>query len=168
MPDMQLQAHGSLANILWLMGDLTGSLEHSEKGLRLFAPEQRLANGEHWRAACQLYACMSTAALGFPDKGLRRAFEFLAAAREGAQLLPLAIVLNAVATVLAWRGEGVEALKHAEALRTLASEHGFSNWHSFGQIVHGQALALLGRADEAVVEIKAALDAFEATGAVVA
>jgi class 3 adenylate cyclase/tetratricopeptide (TPR) repeat protein len=167
-PEMQLQAHGSLANILWLMGDLTGSLEHSEKGLRLFAPEQRLEYGdEHWRAACQLYACMSTAALGFPDKGLRRAFEFLAAAREGAKLLPLAIVLNAVATVLAWRGEGVEALKHAEALLALASEHGFSNWHSFGQIVHGQALALLGRADEAVVEIKAALDAFEATGAVV-
>src|SRR5262249_19789439 len=32
-PEMQLQAHGALANALWLLGDLAGSLEHAEKGL---------------------------------------------------------------------------------------------------------------------------------------
>jgi class 3 adenylate cyclase len=166
-PDMQLEAHGSLANILWMVGDLTGSLEHSEKGFKLFAREHPSYGKEHWRAACQLYACMCTMALGFPDKALRRAFEFLASAREGSQLLPLAFALNAVATVLTWRGEAAEALKHAEALLVLASEHGLSNWHSFGQFVHGEALALLGKANEAIIEIKTAVDAFQATGAVV-
>jgi class 3 adenylate cyclase/tetratricopeptide (TPR) repeat protein len=167
-PDMQLQAHGSLAHVLWMMGDVTGSLEHSEKGLKLFAQGQRADYGnESWRSACELYACMSTTALGFPDKALRRALEFLASAREGSQVLPLAFALNAVATVLAWRGEGGEALKHAEALIALASEHGFSNWYSFGQFVHGEALALMGKADEALVEMKAALETFEATGAVI-
>ena len=115
-PDMQLQAHGSLANILWLMGDLIGSREHCEKGLRLFAHEQPLADGdEHWRAACQFHACLCTAALGFPDKALRRALEFLAWARERPKLLPLAFALNCVATVLVWRGEGEQALKYADA-----------------------------------------------------
>jgi class 3 adenylate cyclase/tetratricopeptide (TPR) repeat protein len=166
--DMQLQAHGALANILWLVGDLMGAREHSEKGLALFAHEQHLEPGnEHMRAACHFYACLCTAALGFPDKGLRRALEILAWARERAQVLPLAFALNGVGTILVWRGEGVQALKYADAWLALTSEHGFTNWHSFGQIVHGQAQALLGKADEAVAEIKIALDSLEATGIVI-
>ena len=167
-PDMQLEAHGSLANVLWLLGDLIGSREHSEKGLGLFAHPQHLPLGkEHMAAACHLYGCLSTAALGFPEKGLRRALEFLAWARERAQVLPLVIALNGVATILAWRREGAEALKYADAFLALTSEHGFRNWHSFGQIVHGHALALLERADEATAEIKTALHSLEATGAVI-
>jgi class 3 adenylate cyclase len=167
-PNMQLQAHGSLANILWLRGDFIGSCEHAEKGLVLFEDKRILTAGqEHWRAACQFYACSCTIALGFPDKGLRRALEFLAWARERAQLLPLAFALNSVATILAWRGEGGQALKYADAQLAVTAEHGFSNWHSFGQIVRGQALALSGKADEAITEIKGALDSLAATGAVV-
>jgi hypothetical protein len=110
---------------------------------------------------------MCTAVLGFPDKSLRLALEFLASAREGAQLVPLAFALNAVTTILAWHGEGALALKHAEDLLALASEHGFTLWHSVGQITHGQALALSGRADEAIAELRTALDSFAATGAAV-
>jgi len=105
--------------------------------------------------------------LGFPDKALRQALEFLAWAREGAQLLLLAFALNCVATILAWRREGAEALKYSDALLALTVEHGFSNWQSFGQLVHGQSLALLGKADEAIAEIKSALELFEASGGVV-
>jgi class 3 adenylate cyclase len=165
-PEMQLQAHGSLANTLYLLGDFIGTREHAENGLSLFGQERRLAYGnDHMRAACQLYACLSTTALGFPDKGLRRALEFLVWARERAQLLPLALNLNGVATILAWRGEGADALKHADSLLALASEHGLTNWHSFGQIVHGQGLALLRKPVEAIAEIKSGIDSFEASGA---
>jgi class 3 adenylate cyclase/predicted ATPase len=167
-PDMQLQAHGSLANILWLMGDFIGSLAHSEKGLGSFPYQQHLAAGnEHMRAACLLYAALSTAALGYPDKGLRRALEFRAWASDRGQLLPLAFALNALATISAWRGEGAQSLDYAEALLTLAADHGFSNWHSFGQIGQGLALAELGRADEGIARIKAALASLEATGALI-
>jgi hypothetical protein len=104
---MQLEAHGSLANILWLMGDFIGSRGHSEKGLALFALHEHLPSGkEHMRAACLTSASFSTAALGFPDQGLRRALKFLAWAKERAQPLPLAFALNSVATVSEWRREG--------------------------------------------------------------
>ncbi len=104
---MQLEAHGSLANILWLMGDLVGSREHSEKGLALFALREHLPSGkEHMRAACLTYSSFTTAALGFPEQGLRRALKFLAWAKERAQPLPLAFALNCVATVSEWRREG--------------------------------------------------------------
>jgi len=82
-------------------------------------------------------------------------------------LLPLAFALNGATTILVWRGEAALALKHAEALLALASEHGFTNWLSFGQIIHGQALTLQGRAEEAIAEIKPALDAYAMSGAVV-
>jgi predicted ATPase len=146
---------------------LSGSRDHSDKGLKL-RHEQHLPYGnEHMRAACLLYRSLCSAALGFPDKGLRYALEFLAWAREREQLLTLALALNAVATILAWRGEAEEALKHADALVALSAKHGFNNWHSFGQINHGLALALLGKANEGIADIKAALSSLEATGAMI-
>jgi tetratricopeptide (TPR) repeat protein len=167
-PHMQLQAHGALANILWGLGDIIGSCEHAEKGRALFADKQILRPiEEQFRAACNFYACNCTIALGFPDKGLRRALEFLAWARELGQSPPLAFALNCVATISAWRGEGEQVLKYADAQLALAAEHGFSNWLSFGQIVRGQALALLGRTDEAIEELQTALNALAATGAAV-
>jgi adenylate cyclase len=165
-PNMQLQAHGSLANILWLVGDFIGSSEHAEKGLALFADKQMMTIGEeHWRAACQFYACSCTIALGYPDQALRRALDFLAWARERGHALPLAFALNSVATILAWRGEGAEALTYVEAQLAVAAEHGFSNWLSFGRLVRGQALALLGKEEEAISELKNALDSLATTGA---
>jgi tetratricopeptide (TPR) repeat protein len=167
-PNMQLQAHGSVANILWLAGDLRGSLEHAEKGLLLFANDQPLRFGnEHLRAACLNFASWCTAALGYPDKGLRRALEFLAWARERGQLLPLAMALNCLAAILVWRGEAVEALKHADAMLALTFEHGFTNWYFYGQIIHGEAQALSGKAGEAIAEIKAAIASCQAAGAVI-
>jgi tetratricopeptide (TPR) repeat protein len=167
-PEMQLEAHGSLANILWLIGDFIGSREHSEKGLALFARDEHLPSGkEHMRATCLFFASLCTAALGFPDEGLQQSLEFLTWARERAQPLPLVFALNCVATVFGWRREGAEELKYTDDLLTLTAEHGFSNWHSIGQIARGQALALLGKTDEAIAETKSALDAFEATGAAV-
>jgi predicted ATPase len=167
-PEMQLQAHGSLANTLWLTGNMLGSREHCEKGLALFEDNKHLPPGdEHMRAACKLYAALCAAALGFPDEGLKRSLEFLTWAREKAQPLPLAFALNCIASVLAWRRDGAEMLKYANALLALSTEHGFSNWHSFGQINRGHALALLGEADEGIAEIKKAIAAYEATGAAV-
>jgi hypothetical protein len=167
-PDMQLQAHGSLANVLWQMGDLIGSRDHAEKGLKLFKPEQQLRYGnEHWRAACQFYACTNSGALGFPDKALRQALEFLAWARERPQVISLLFALNTMANILAGRGEGAQTLKYADSLLALAAEHGFSNWHSFAQLVRGEALVLLAKADEAVNQTKSALHSLEDTGVVI-
>jgi predicted ATPase len=42
-----------------------------------------------------------------------------------------------------------------------------SSWRLFNQINHGQALALLGRANEGIAEIKPALASLEAAGAVI-
>ncbi len=167
-PNLQLQAHGSLANVLWLLGDFTAAREHAEKGLSTVAHEPALPAGEeHLRAACLYFTCLCTHALGYPDKALRLALEFLASSRERGQLLPVAFALNGLATVLAWRGEGVEALKYSDALLALTAEHGFSNWNYFGQVIHGKSLGLVGRAEDGVKEIKTALNSIVSTGATV-
>jgi tetratricopeptide (TPR) repeat protein len=167
-PKMQLEAHGSLANILWLLGDFRGALEHSQSGIELFAPNEELPSGkEHMRAACQFYAPFCAATLGFPDDGLRQSQEFLARARERSEPLRLAFALNCVSTLFVWRREGEEALKFADALLTLSKEQGFSNWQSFARIDRGHSLALLGKGDAAIVEINRAIASYEATGAAV-
>jgi class 3 adenylate cyclase/tetratricopeptide (TPR) repeat protein len=167
VPEMQVEAHGSLANVLWLMGDFLGSREHAEKGLALGLQAQNLtAQKEHMLAACQFYSCLCTAALGFPDQALRQARRYLASTREQGALAT-AFALNSIATLCVWRREGAQALGYADTLLALTSEHGFSNWYSFSQIVHGQAQALLGKTDEAITELKMAMDSFEGTGAVI-
>jgi class 3 adenylate cyclase/tetratricopeptide (TPR) repeat protein len=165
-PGMQLQAHGSLANVLWLMGDFIGSRTHAEKGIALFVREEHFQE-EHARAACLFYAPLCTAMLGFPDDALRQSLEFVTWARKRAQPLQLVIALNCVSSLLVWRREGAEALKYTGPVLALTAEHGFTQWHLFAQIAHGQALATAGRPDEAVTEIKGATATFEATGAVV-
>jgi class 3 adenylate cyclase len=166
-PGMQLEAHGSLANTLWLLGDFIGSRAHSEKGIALFAPEEHRPLGEeHWRAACLFYAPLCTANQGFRDQALRQSLESLALAQKMANAIRLAYALNCVSTLYVWRGDGSKALKYADSFLALTAEHAFSNLYSLAQIVHGQALALVGNAAEAVAEIKGAMSAFEATGAV--
>jgi class 3 adenylate cyclase/tetratricopeptide (TPR) repeat protein len=163
---MQLNAHGSLANILWLMGDFIGSRAHSEKVIGLFEREEHLGPGEeHFMAACLFYAPLCTANLGFPEVALRQSLEFLTWARRQPRPLPLAFALNCVATLFMWRADGTQALKYFESMLALTAEHGFSNLHSFAQIARGQALTILGRTDEAIAGIKEAMAAFEATGA---
>jgi class 3 adenylate cyclase/tetratricopeptide (TPR) repeat protein len=165
---MQLNAHGSLANVLWLMGDFSGSRAHSEKCLGLFDPDERLGSGEeHFMAACRFYAALCTANLGFPDDALRQSLESLGWAQRRPRPLPMAFALNCLATLFLWRANCAEALKYSEYMLALTAEHGFSNLHSFAQILHGQTLARLGRTDEAIAEIKDATAAFEATGAMV-
>ena len=167
-PRMQLEANGALANILWHLGDFRGAREHCRRGRALFAPNEHLPPGkEHMRAACLFYDSLCAATLGFPDEGLRCALEFLAWARQRAQPLPLAFAMNCLSTVFVWRRETGQALNYADALVTLAVEQGFSNWHSFAQIDRGHALALSGKGDEAIAEMKSAIASYEATGAVV-
>jgi len=167
-PRMQLQAHASLANILYQMGDFIGSRVHLEKGIALFERGDILAPGEeHWRAACLLYSCLCTVALGFPDDALRQALEFLNFARRRAEPLLLAVALNCASSVYLWRGEGAEGLKHAEALEALTVEHGFTYWRLLAHLVRGQALTILGKYEEAIVETNGAIGSLEATGAAV-
>jgi tetratricopeptide (TPR) repeat protein len=163
---MRLNAHGSLANVLWLMGDFIGSRAHSEKCISLFDRDEHLGSeAEHFAAACRFYAPLCTANLGFPDEALRQSLESLTWAQRRTAPLPMAFALNCVATLLLWRADGVQSLKYSESMLALTAEHGFSNLHSFAQILHGQTLARLGRTHEAITEIKDAMAAFEATGA---
>jgi len=165
---MRLNAHGSLANVLWLMGDFIGSRAHSEKCIGLFDRDQHPGSAEeHFVAACRFYAPLCIANLGFPDEALRQSLESLTWEQRRVQPLPMAFALNCVATLFLWRANGAQALKYSESMLALTAEHGLSNLHSFAQILHGQTLARLGRTDEAIAEIKDATAAFEATGAMV-
>src|SRR5215813_5394686 len=58
-----------------------------------------------------------------------------------------------------FRGEGKVAQERAEALRALASEHGFSHYWAQGTIQRGEALLAQGRWEEGVAEAQQGLEA---------
>jgi predicted ATPase len=77
---------------------------------------------------------------GYPDQALKRARHALSLAQALAHPLSLVAVLNAVAHVHLSRREGQEAHAQAEALLTLAHEHGFTQWLAFGTGLQGRTL----------------------------
>jgi predicted ATPase len=63
-----------------------------------------------------------------------------------------------------FRREGQEARRRAEALLTLSREQGFPYWLAAGAILQGWALAVQGRGEEGITQVRQGLDAFRAAG----
>ena len=77
---------------------------------------------------------------GYPDQALERVRHALSLAQALSHPLSLAAALGAVAFVHLFRREGQEAHAQAEALLTLAHEHGFALWLGYGTSLQGWAL----------------------------
>ena len=77
---------------------------------------------------------------GYPDQALERVRHALSVAQALAHPLSLVAVLSAVAFVHLFRRESQEAHAQAEALLTLAHEHGFAFWLNVGTSLQGWAL----------------------------
>ena len=86
------------------------------------------------------YAAKTLWYRGYPDQALERVRHALSLAQALSHPLSLAEALGAVAHVHLFRREGQEAHAHAEALLTLAHEHGFAWWLGCGTSLQGWAL----------------------------
>ena len=109
---------------------------------------------------------------GYPDQALERVRHALSLAQALSHPLSLAEALGHVAHVHLFRREGQEAQAQAEALLTLAHEHGFARWLGFGTSLQGWALverAVLSGAQEqreaGLVQLREGLAAVRATEA---
>ena len=90
----------------------------------------------------RLWACAAETLWyrGYPDQALERVRHALSLAQALSHPFSLAEALGHVAFVHLFRREGQEAQAQAEALLTLAHEHGFALWLGFGTSLQGWAL----------------------------
>ena len=131
------------ATLLWL-GEFAPAQAHLEQAVAFYDPEHHRALAYHMGQDPGLMALGFAAEtlwyLGYPDQALERVRHALSLAQALSHPFSLAAALGAVALVHLFRREGQEAQAQAEALLTLAHEHGFALWLGYGTSLQGWAL----------------------------
>jgi predicted ATPase len=171
-PAVLLTAHWALGTTFYFMGELTFARDHLEQAIALYDPQQHhdltFFFGQDPRLFALLYVSHTLWLLGYPDQALKLSREALTLAKETVHSYNLAITLS-LAAVLYYLRRTEQAAQHlAQEAITLSTEHGFAQWIAHGVILRGWALARLGQGEEEIFNMGQAMDAWRATGAMLA
>jgi TOMM system kinase/cyclase fusion protein len=168
-PALRLAAHFALGvSVLWL-GEIARARAHLEHSIALYDPQEHRALA--FRAGLDLavwglsHLAQALWLLGYPDQALRQNHAALTLAQELSHPPSLAAVLFYIATIHGYRQEAHATQEQAEAAMALASDQGFPQWLTGGMILRGWALAMQGRGEEGVAQLRQALAAWRAMGA---
>jgi predicted ATPase len=164
----QVTGQRVIGNILVFSGKFVPALKYLEQALALYDPVQRgspvfLPYADS-RVACLNFIAWSLLYLGYPNKGLVRSHESLAAAHE---LRPytLTFALHVSCLFNQVRGDLRIVQEQSRTLMSLATEHGIPHWVATGTIFHGWALTAQGELDAGIAQMRQGLAAKQATGA---
>ncbi len=166
-----VQAHHVNGVGLIAAGDFAQALEHLEQATAIYDPAQHGMHANiygHDPAAVSLtHASWSLWLLGRPDRALEKCSEGLARAQN----LNHAYTSATVAAFAAWlhqfrrNSQSVEELA-ATAIR-ISTEHDFPFYRAMGIMMHGWALTQRGQELDGIAQMRAGLDEYHRTGAVV-
>jgi predicted ATPase/class 3 adenylate cyclase len=169
-PDLLLEAHHALWTSLFNSGELAAARMHQEQGLQLYDPQRHrihaaLYSGHDPGVCCRYRAAPSLWLLGYPDQAVASSQAALALAQQIAHPLSLALALLWAAMLYHFRQEAPLTQACAEALITIAAEHGFSQQVTEVTPLRGWALAMSGHGEEGLSQLQQGLAAYRATGA---
>ncbi|MBI3799403.1 MAG: AAA family ATPase [Deltaproteobacteria bacterium] len=167
-PTLLPEAHHVMGMASFALGELTAARTHLEQGIALYDlhrqpslsflyPMDPGAAGRSWLSEILWY-------LGYPDQALKQSQEALALAYEIPHRLTLAGALSHAAALHRFRGELQLTQQHAETLRTLATEQGFSFYLEMPTVLQGWFMAEQGKTEEGVACLRQGMAALEATG----
>jgi predicted ATPase len=114
---------------------------------------------------CQIYAALTLWLLGYPAQALARLHDGLALAYELAHPYSLAWARCWVAFVSQLYRDVPAVREHAEAAVALSTEQSFPYWAALGTILRGWALAMQGRNEVGMAEVRQGIAGWRATGA---
>lgn len=162
-----LAAHTVMGIPLFWSGELSRARAHWEEGLTLYEPRRdRLYFGiQDFGVVCHCYVAMALWMLGYPDQAAKHHVEALTLAQQLSHPFSQAWVLNWAARRSHYRRESRAVQEQADALLTIANEHGFSQFVAHGTILKGWALADQGRTEEGITLMRQGLEAMRTTGA---
>jgi len=170
-PGLVLQAHHAAWATLVFDGDLAGSQEHVRQGLKLYDREKHgrhaLLYGGHDPAVCGTgQDGIAYWALGFPDQAAQSARQSIAFANalEHPPSLGHGLWFSGVVHLL--RREPAVVLDVAERLIALSRDRGLAQYLAVGAVLRGWALAQSGQRETGLAELRAAIDSYRKTAAV--
>jgi predicted ATPase len=151
------EAHVLLGLTSLFQGALVLARTHLEQGIALDSPQQgsseAFSRGANPGVSCLSGMTWTLWLLGYPDGALAAIREALTLAQESSNAYSLAFALNYASLLHAWRREVEFAKERAEAVMTLANEHGFIHALSVAQIRRGWALAQQGAVAEGIRQL---------------
>jgi predicted ATPase/class 3 adenylate cyclase len=163
-----MYAHIALGDSSFQMGKLLFARENLEKATAIYDPDRHrtltfrfgLDAGVH--SLC--YTAWTLWHLGYADQALKRDEEALALAQQLSHTDSLAFATNFIGTLRLCRREASVAQEIAETLIALSTKHGFTLWLARATTLRGWAMAVQGRHEEGITQIRDGVAAYRATG----
>jgi len=167
-PELRLQAHHAAWPTFFFGGDLTHSLDHIRKGLKLYDREKHgthaLLYGGHDPAVCGLgNHAEALWILGYPDQAVGKVSQSMVLANDLAHMPTVGYALFVTGRVHMMRRDAPTALDIGGRLVALSREHGLAQYEAVGGIVRGWARAQLGEPEEGLAELSAAVSAYRSS-----
>ena len=164
-----LPACRAVGQTAFWIGDLETTRRQLEQAIAIYQPDlhrsHTLQFGQDPSVAARNFLSHCLWFLGYPDQGLARMREGLALEAQISHPFSHAFALCWASSLHIFRGELRDALEHADAALTLASDQGFPFFVALATILHGAALAEQGEAEAGIAEIRGGLDMYRFTGA---
>jgi class 3 adenylate cyclase/predicted ATPase len=168
-PALAVIAHYALGVAWWWLGALPAARQHLEDGIARYTLDQRRAPvfriGNDLGVGCRQFAARTLWLLGYPEQALARLHEVLALAQELSHPFSLAFAQCVAASVSQYRRDVSAVHAQAEAAVALSTAQGFPQWAAMGRSLRGWALALQGRGEEGIAQVRQGIAAWRATGA---
>lgn len=163
---LELQAHHAGWATLIFSGDLIGSQEHVRQGLQLY---DRKAHGDHAfvygghdPAVCGTgQGALALWMLGYPDQAVESGRRSIALAKDLAHQPSVGHALSFTGVAYMMRRDVSAVLSLADQLVELSCERGLAPYQAIGGIMRGWARAQSGAIEDGLVELRAAIGAYQ-------
>ena len=168
-PGLLLEAHFTMGNVLFTLGEFTPARTHVEHGSALYDARQHHSLAFSYGSydpgvACLCYTAWVLWMLGYPEQALQRSQEAMTLAHDLSHPFSLVYALLFTAMHHQLRQEGRVVQERVEAAIALSTEHGFPFWLAQSTLFRGWALAEQGHRAKGIRQIREGLAAWQATG----
>jgi tetratricopeptide (TPR) repeat protein len=168
-PAMLRDAHEGMGFAHHYLGQFLLARSHYDQSMALCDPQdgrfRHSLSAQNHVVTCQSHAAQNLWYLGYPDQALHTQRAALVLAQDIAHPLTLAHTLCYAAFRHQRRREVVQVRDYAEAVMSLALEHGMALWEDYGIFLRGWALAMQGHEEEGLVQMRQGITTQRTTGA---
>jgi class 3 adenylate cyclase/predicted ATPase len=160
-----------MGSSLMSTGDIQKGMAHLDRAIALYDPHADRVLGTQFgcdiRVSALCYRSIGSWILGYPETALADAHYALKEAREIEEAATLMFTLNLTILTHIFRGDHAAATTQYDQLVVLAGEKGASFRKATGMAKQGCALALAGKASDAIQMITSGISALRSTGTII-
>ena len=167
-PALLVEAHWTLGNTLFYMGELEAARRHCEQSVAHYDAQQHrslaIEYGHDPAMSALSFEAWALWLLGYPEQALRQSQASVTLARGLAHPFSLAFALTVATAVHQYRREWDQTQERAEAAIALATEQGFPFWVADCTIYRGRAVVEHGHAADGIDQMRWGIAAMRDTG----